>query len=50
MPIPNAKYRFKKISPTMENRLTFVGNKVVEVTPFYKKDGKFVKGHTRKIK
>ncbi|HYT19151.1 MAG TPA: hypothetical protein VEW05_02860 [Candidatus Polarisedimenticolia bacterium] len=39
MPIPGAKYRFRKISGGKEQRLAFKGGKVVEVAN-YSKAGK----------
>lgn len=50
MPIKNARYRFGKEKNGEKIRYTFVGNKVVEVRPFYKKDGTYVPGQLRKIK
>lgn len=44
MPIDGAKYRFKKTKGGKAVRLAFVGNKVVEATPFKRgAKGKLVK-------
>lgn len=45
----NIRFRFKKISPIKKIRLAYLDDKVVEVTSYNKKDGKFVKGHTRRM-
>lgn len=50
MPIANARYRFKQVNPNEKVRLTFVDNKVVEVRPYFKKNGTYVPGHLKKIK
>lgn len=50
MPIENARYRFKQVNKNEKVRLTFVGDKVVEVRPYYKKDGTYIPGHLKKIK
>lgn len=49
MPLRNVRYRFKQTSPTTRVRLAYRGPKVVEVTAYRKRNGKFVKGHSRKV-
>ena len=39
MPIPGARYRFKKMGKNKSVRLAFKGKQVVEVTSFHKKGG-----------
>ena len=50
MPLPykNVRYRYKTISPNRRQRLAFVGNDVVEVANYTRRNG-WVKSHTRRI-
>ena len=50
MPLPYKKvrYRYKKIGPKRRQRLAFVNKKVVEVTGYKKRNGKWVKSYTRR--
>ena len=51
MPIPGAKYRFKKMKNGKSMRLAFKGSKVVEATPFKKnKEGVLKKASETKSK
>jgi len=51
MPIPGAKYRFKKMKNGKSMRLAFKSGKVVEATPFKKnKEGVLKKTSSTKSK
>lgn len=50
MPIKNARYRFKKTGPRTRQRFAFVGKEVREITSYRKKNGVWVRSHTRRIK
>ncbi len=47
--IKGARYRFRTIGRTRQ-RLAFRNNKVVEVTSYKKRNGSFVRTHTRRIR
>lgn len=49
MPIKGARYRVRYISPVYRTRLAFVNNRVVEVTGYFHKKGKWVKAYTRRL-
>jgi hypothetical protein len=49
MPVPEGtRFRFKTVSPTARVRMAYLNNKRIEVTSYVKKNGKFVKSHTRR--
>lgn len=51
MPLPKGtRYRFRTLSPTRKQRLAFSNGKVIEVESFYRKNGVFVRRHSRRIR
>jgi len=45
----NVKFRFRTITPVEKQRLAFKNKKVVEVTPYRRKNNVWVRGHPKKI-
>jgi len=49
MPLPKGtRYRFKQVSPKARVRLAYYKKRLVEVTSYRKKNGIWVKSHTRR--
>jgi len=49
MPLPKGtRYRFKQVSPKARVRLAYYKKRLVEVTSYRKKNGVWVKSHTRR--
>lgn len=48
MPVPRGtKFRYRIINPRRRQRLAFYDNQVIEVDNYVKRDGTWVKSHTR---
>lgn len=51
MPVPkNARFAYKTIDRNDRQRLTFVGNKVIEVKGYHKRNGRWVENYTKRIR
>ncbi len=49
MPLRSVRFRFRMINPAFKQRLAFdkKTNDVVEIVPYFKHNGVWVKGHNR---
>ena len=46
-----ARYRFRQVSPTLKQKLNFVGNGIIEVRNYYRLNEIWVRSHLkRKVK
>jgi len=51
MPLPrNTRFRYKQTSENTRVRLAYSGNKLVEVSSYRKRNGVYVRSHTRRIR